>query len=210
MGAPLNTRFMTVEGSSPRQAKEQGIAAGETLPDLAHALDESALVERFWERIRLFARRRLATDSEGEDVAQETVRRVLEALRQGRLQAPGALPAFVFETARNICRQRHRSAAREGRAFHRMRPWQSSTDSNPDPLADMLSEKRQGVVRNALGQLVDEDRELLRMSYFQALDTAEVGRRLGITSGAVRVRRFRALHRLREILEDPAMPVIDR
>lgn len=76
-------------------------------------------------------------------------------------------------------------------------------------MADMLADRRRSVVRTALTRLADDDRELLRMSYYQALDTAEVAGRLGITPGAVRVRRFRALHRLREILERPAIPVIE-
>jgi RNA polymerase sigma-70 factor (ECF subfamily) len=168
----------------------------------APVLDEGALVERYWERVRLFARRRLPTAAEAEDVAQETIRRVLEALRQGRLRAPEALPGFVFETARNVCRHRQRAFAREGRAYGRLRWWLSAAQSDADPLADMLSRGERGEVRTALGRLEDGDREILRMSYYQALDTAEVARRLGATPGAIRVRRYRALHRLRELLEN--------
>jgi RNA polymerase sigma-70 factor (ECF subfamily) len=179
---------MTVE------EQELGIGAA------SRSVDESALVERFWERIRLFACRRLATTAEGEDVAQETIRRVLEALRQGRLRAPEALPAFVFETARNVCRQRQRSAMREGRAFDRLRGWLSHMDAVADPLANILSESERVAVRAALARLAADDREVLSMSYYHALDTAEVARRLGSTPGAIRVRRYRALHRLRELL----------
>jgi len=182
---------MTADGPSPNAAAAAS----------AVATDEGAVVERFWERTRLFARRRVATDSEAEDVAQETIRRVIEALREGRLRSPEALPSFVLETARNICRQRHRSVAREGRAFDRLRPWLADRES-PDPLADLQSDRNRGVVRSALGRLADADRDLLRMSYYESIDTAEVARRLGVTAGAVRVRRFRALHRLRAILED--------
>jgi RNA polymerase sigma-70 factor (ECF subfamily) len=188
---------MAAEGAHQRQGQESGIGAV-----LSAHLEEGALVERFWERIRLFACRRLPTAVEGEDVAQETIRRVLEALRQGRLRAPEALPAFVFETARNVCRQRQRSAMREGRAFDRLRGWRAHTDSGVDPLADMMCDCEQAAVRAALGHLADDDRELLRMSYYHALDTAEVARRLGATPGAVRVRRYRALHRLRALLQD--------
>jgi RNA polymerase sigma-70 factor (ECF subfamily) len=165
---------------------------------------EAALVERFWDRIRVFARRRLSTASEAEDVAQETMRRVLEALRQGRLRAPEALPAFVFQTARNICLHRHRSVRRQGQAFERLRRWLTLVEPTPDPLADILADGRRGQVQSALTRLDGGDRDLLRMSYFQALDTAEVARRLQVTPGAVRVRRYRALRRLRAILESDA------
>ena len=202
---------MTVDGAAPADAEEPSDSAGArgAAPSGGPgALDEHALVERFWGRIRVFASRRLPP-SESEDVAQETIRRVLEALRRGRLREPEALPAFVFEAARNVCRQRHRSAAREGRAFERLRHWLAYSEPAPDPLAEGLTERKRGAVRTALARLAADDRELLRMSYYQTLDTAEVARRLGVTTGAVRVRRFRALHRLRAILEDTATCLID-
>jgi RNA polymerase sigma-70 factor (ECF subfamily) len=164
-------------------------------------LDEDALVARFWGRILVFARQRVATAVEGEDVAQETMRRVLEAVRQGRLRAPEALPSFVFETARNVCRQRHRSDARRGRAVDRLRRWLSHADLSVDPVGEITSERNRETVRKALTQLAEDDRELLRMSFYEALDTTEVARRLDVTAGTLRVRRFRALQRLRAILE---------
>jgi RNA polymerase sigma-70 factor (ECF subfamily) len=160
-------------------------------------------VERFWDRIRLFALRRMATATEAEDVAQETLRRVLEALRQGRLRQPEALPSFVFQTAQNVCRNRHRSERRQGRAFERLRSAASGVATAPDPLAELLADGTRGKVRRALSRLEDQDRELLRMSFYLSLDTTEVARRLEVTTGAVRVRRHRALRRLRAILEEP-------
>lgn len=187
---------MTVESAfEPEEGESRPGTAFQEEPD------EAALVERFWERIRLFAARRLATSAECEDVAQETIRRVLEARRRGSLRTPEALPAFVYETARNLCRQRHRSAAREGRAYGRLRTWISYADSGVDQMAHILSSSEREAVRAALARLSDDDRELLRLFYYQALDTSEVARRLGATPGAIRVRRFRALHRLRAVME---------
>jgi RNA polymerase sigma factor (sigma-70 family) len=143
----------------------------------------------------------VSTAAECEDVAQETMRRVLEAVRQGRLRAAEALPGFVFETARNVCRQRHRSDARRGRALDRLRRWLSHAELSPDPVAEIASDRNRSAVRKALMQLAEDDRELLRMSFYEALDTSELARRLGVTAGALRVRRFRALQRLRAILE---------
>jgi RNA polymerase sigma-70 factor (ECF subfamily) len=149
------------------------------------------------------------TVAECEDVAQETMRRVLEAVRHGRLRATEALPSFVFETARNVCRQRYRSDTRRGRALDRMRRWFSHAELVPDPVADIASDRNRSTVRKALAQLAEADRDLLRMSFYETLDTAEVARRLGVTAGALRVRRFRALQRLRAILEGSPTCVID-
>jgi len=56
---------------------------------------------RFRDRLRFFAARRLRDKNLAEDVAQETLRRALEALRAGRVENLAALPSFLFETARH-------------------------------------------------------------------------------------------------------------
>lgn len=159
-------------------------------------------MERFRERLRLFAARRLDDPASAEDVAQETLSRVLDALRQDRVHTPAALPAFVFQTARNVCRQHHRSTGRERRAFHRFRHWREATVSRRDPLLQLVGHERRQRVRRALQRLGERDREILRMSYYEDVDTVDVARRLEITPGAVRVRRHRALKRLRGLLEE--------
>ena len=55
--------------------------------------------------------------AEAEDVAQETLRRVLAALEAGRVANLEALPGFVFQTARHLCL--HGYPRRTAPAFHR-------------------------------------------------------------------------------------------
>src|SRR5215210_944472 len=71
------------------------------------------LNDRFWKRLCVFAARRLRDRYAAEDVAQETLRRALEALRDRRVENLDALPAFIFQTARNICMHYGRSVRRE-------------------------------------------------------------------------------------------------
>jgi RNA polymerase sigma-70 factor (ECF subfamily) len=160
------------------------------------------LSERYWERIRLFAARRLRDRALAEDVAQEVIRRALEALRAKRFENHEALPAFLFQTARHVCMQRSRSAGREGRALERMASGEEESGSSrfDSPLTDLIGEERRDAVRHALHALEPDDRNLLLMSYEETLESAEIGRRLGITSGAVRVRRHRAVRKLAELL----------
>lgn len=159
---------------------------------------ESELAERFWERIRVFAARRLRDSANAQDVAQETLRRVVDALRAGRVQNLEALPGFVFQTARHICLQRDRSAMRESRALVR---WaQPQTTTEPDALLALITEERCAAVRQALDALDDDDRALLRVFYFESLETADIAKRMGVSAGALRVRKHRALVRLSELL----------
>lgn len=159
---------------------------------------ERALAARYWERIRLFAARRLNSVSAAEDVAQETLRRVTEALRSGKVRQQEALPGFVFQTALHICLQHHRSSDREARALRRV----SASDQplSPDALTSLISEERRAALHRGLRSLRGEDRDLLRELYFEDQEPEAVARRLGVTPGALRVRKYRALQRLAELL----------
>jgi RNA polymerase sigma-70 factor, ECF subfamily len=179
------------------------VGASETA-ELAPGADDLAaeLTQRYWHRLRLFAARRLRDRNAAEDVAQETLRRALEALRDGRVQNLVALPAFLFKTAQNICMHRARSAAREAKAFGRFgQDPQGAVSVDPaDPLTALIGEERRAQVRDALGSLAESDRELLRMIYGEVMTPAEIARTLGTNMVALRARKHRALQRLAAFL----------
>jgi RNA polymerase sigma-70 factor (ECF subfamily) len=157
------------------------------------------LSERFRDRLRFFAARRLRDRDAAEDVAQEVLRRTLEALRAGKVENREALPAFLFQTARNVCMQWGRSEGRKSRAFTRLHTG-GEEDPEADPLAELITEERREKVREAFERLGPGDREVLRLSYVEALGAEEIATQLNLTAGAVRVRRHRALNRLAEIM----------
>ena len=181
---------------SPEPAADTSSPAGQR-PEL-----EAQLVRQFWARLRVFSARRLGEAALAEDVAQDTLRRVVEALRAGRIRDEAALPAFVFETARHICQQHARSAGREARALARLGQGTPADAGWPDALSVLISAERRFAVRRALGRLTPEERDLIAAFYYEYLEAEELARRLGITAGAVRVRKHRALKRLGEILAE--------
>jgi RNA polymerase sigma-70 factor, ECF subfamily len=170
------------------------------------AVSENELVPRFWARLRVFAARRLGDTAAAEDVAQETLRRVTEAMRTGKLEHAAALPAFVFQTARHVCLQLQRSAGREARALARAAGGEEA-EIGPvaavDALSALISHERRLAVRRGLDALPPDDGELLRLAFFEHLSAEEIALRLGTTPGAIRVRKHRALRRLADCLADP-------
>lgn len=156
---------------------------------------EAELVRRYWDRVRLFALRRTGDAAAAEDVAQETLRRVLDALRADRIVDLGALPGFVFQTARHVCLHHARSAAREGRALARLKEM-PDLPHGPDALGGLVSAERAAAVRDALTEIPEDDRALLHAIYYEQLESDEVAARLGVSAGALRVRKHRALKRL--------------
>ncbi len=66
----------------------------------------------------------------------------------------------------------------------------------PDQLLETGDEI--GRLRRALDSLSDDDREVILMSRYQGMKYQEIGRVMGVTEGAVKVRMFRALKHLAE------------
>jgi RNA polymerase sigma-70 factor (ECF subfamily) len=164
--------------------------------------------EQYRDRLRLFAARRLRDRAMAEDVVQETLKTMLVALRAGRIREPAAIAGFAFETVRNLCLHRGRSDQREGKALERLAV--SLPPEPDDVLTTVISEERRRAVRAALDRLNEEDRRLLLMTYVDARSSEDIGGELGLSPGAVRVRRHRALQRLRAHLRSHVTIAPDR
>lgn len=188
-------------GLSPRVADWASTPHEPPLARLEPASEvlEQGLAARFWERLRVFGARRLGDPALAEDLAQEVLRRVAEALRQGRVENLDALAGFVFQTATHLCQHHYRSRGREERALALMRGMVSGS-TGPGPLEALVSEETRTAVRRALVSLGADDRDLLQRLYFDDEDTAAMARRLRLTPGALRVRKHRALARLASLL----------
>ncbi len=192
---------MSDERYSGSRAPTTLLPGGTVRPEDADAL-AADLAERFTLNLKLFALRRLHDTAAAEDTVQEALRETLKALRAGRVANAEALPGFVFQTVKNLCMHHGRSAGRRGRAiaeFSRL-----SRPASEDPLLALVHEERRAAVREALARLEKDDRDLLALSFEEGLDAEEIGRRLGLAGGTVRVRKHRALRKLAALLGEPA------
>lgn len=154
------------------------------------------LHQNYWKRLFLFASRRVPDAATAEDVAQETLRRVVAALSEQRIENLNALPGFVFQTARNICMHQARSARREKGALLRFS--REPRSGGADPLRQIESEQRVDALRRAIGLLDPDEQGLLRILYVEGLSNQEAAQRLSLDPGTLRVRKHRLLKRLAE------------
>ncbi|HEY3212151.1 MAG TPA: sigma-70 family RNA polymerase sigma factor [Actinomycetota bacterium] len=125
---------------------------------------------------------------EAEDIAQETMTRVLERWdRVGVMESPAG---YAYRTALNLQRKRiRRLAVRRKRRF--------ASVPVPD-IATAASDQHD--VRRALHQLPDGMRAALILVDWLDMDTEEAGRVLEIKPASVRVRLHRARSALRDAL----------
>jgi RNA polymerase sigma-70 factor (ECF subfamily) len=164
------------------------------------------VAERYLPRLRMFALRRLRVLADADDAAQETLRRILVALRERRVLDLQALPAYVFETARHVCAHHARRSQRTQRAHASLSDLVAANSPEGDPLSILISAERVQAVREALAVLAPEDRELLRLTYAEGLSADLIAERLGLSAGNVRVRRHRVqkeLARRLRVTESP-------
>lgn len=129
-----------------------------------------------------------------EEVAQESLSRLVLALRQGRLQDPAHLGAFTRTIARHVIVDTIRARQRQSATGTTEEP-----ASEEDTLGALVSAERAARVRAALERLSTGDREILRLSFFEGLTPQEVAERTGEPSPRVRKRKERALERLQKV-----------
>ena len=143
--------------------------------------------------IRLMALRALGDPDAADEVAQESLARAVEVIRCSEKTAN--LGAYVAGIARHVIADRFRAEARIV-SIDRVDS-EALRDETTDVLTLLCSEGEMASVRLALAQLSDDDRDLLRLCYFEGLTPTEIAGRMGVPPERIRQRKLRALERLR-------------
>ena len=128
------------------------------------------------------------------DIAEEAEQSAwgVACRRLGDLRDHDQLRAWLMSIAANEARQMLRSRRR--RSVREISVEQTGTN-DPDRAA-MID------LAAALGRLDPKDRTIVGLRYIGGFDSAEIGRAVGMTGPAVRVRLHRLLDRLRKDLGD--------
>jgi RNA polymerase sigma-70 factor, ECF subfamily len=142
-------------------------------------------------------RRTLALGAEREDAGQETRRRLLLALRDGRFEGRCSLRTYVWRLAQSAAIDQLRARARRGRP--------ASLDDVPEPVAGghpgegLEREERRRLFARVLEEMGVDCRKLWAMAVFEELPYAQIAARLGIEEGTVKVRARRCRVRAAEL-----------
>jgi RNA polymerase sigma-70 factor (ECF subfamily) len=150
-----------------------------------------AELARFGPRVRQFARRHLPDPAAADDLAQEVLLIVLQALRAGRVEHPERLGAFVLGTCRLALRDAQRGSHRRATLLERFGGDLVPAEP-PAPTVDGTKLER------CLAKLGEQDRAVLMLTFYAERSAAEIATELGLSAGNVRVTRHRALTRLHD------------
>lgn len=174
-----------------QEARYESLAARIQSGDAAA---EEEFVGLFQRRIRGFAIAHTHDWDLADELVQSVLWAVIRAVRDGKLQQPGQLPAFVLGTARNLLNDRLRTKSRE-----RLEPLTDEMASTI-PAAPSGDFERSHSARQAIATLEPHERWVLMLSLVEGLGPDEIAQRLKITPESVRKRKSRALRRLTEIM----------
>ena len=135
---------------------------------------------------------RLRGSEAAQDIAQEAMIAVLEAVRAGKLREPEKLPAFVSGTARNLVNNHYRKEAKI-RDLHASLPVEPA--GNPGPSAS-VDDQRRALVRDSLERLKPLDQRILLLTLTEGMNPREIAPMVGLKAEAVRTRKARVVRRI--------------
>jgi RNA polymerase sigma-70 factor (ECF subfamily) len=135
-----------------------------------------------------------------EDVRQETLVRVITALKSKHtLRTPEKLGAFVNAVCTNLLFEVYRRDFRRRLTVEGLDEF-DTPDERASVESEMLTEERRQQIRRILEELPSYDRELLRMVFYEEADRADICRQLHVERDYLRVLVHRAKSRFRECL----------
>ena len=153
--------------------------------------EETELYRRFASRVRLYGLRHLRDETRAQDLVQDVLLVTIERLRAGEVRKPEEIGSFILGTSRMMAMSLRRTERRRealAAQFGHLR-----LSSEPEiPSVDHAR------VEACLRTLSDRDSTVLILSFYAERTASQVGEELGLSAGAVRVVRHRALERLRE------------
>jgi RNA polymerase sigma-70 factor (ECF subfamily) len=192
--APSERRGQVTGASSPE-------AADLAFLDRMRAGDERGLAElydRWSDRVHSLAEHLLRDARDAEDIVEETF---WQAWRSAaRYDASrGAVGTWLL----TICRSRALDKLRA----RRRRPEDASLDESPavadsaaDPADTVVAGETGRIVRAALKELPNEQRQALELAYFRGLSQSEIAEKTGQPLGTIKTRMRLAMNKLRERL----------
>lgn len=165
----------------------QRIAAGERDA-------EAEMCRRMGPRIRLYGLRHLRSAAGADDLVQQVLLKMIEALRAGRLRESDKLAPFVLGTCRLTVLDLRRSARRQEQLLEEFGGI-LVPDQPPMPRLDGDQ------LAQCVQALKERERTVLVMTFYDEQTAAESARFLGISEANVRVIRHRAIRQLRACME---------
>ena len=167
--------------------------------------DEKAFEEffdYFYGRIYSYVYRRIKMVTVAEDITSETFLKFLRSLPTFDLKDDYHLDTWVYSIARNLVRDWFRKNLK-----YDVLPLEEKFNAAYeailyDPYETYANEEINAVVKKAIDMLQPSYKEIITLRFYQKKTTKEIAATLNKSEDAVKVMQFRALKKLKEIVEE--------
>jgi RNA polymerase sigma-70 factor (ECF subfamily) len=188
----------TIRPQLPNSQKPDQILIEAVAGGNKQALEQ--LFARHSARIYRFVLRITGNAALSEDIVSEVFLEVWR--RPGRFEGKSQVSTWMFAIARNKALQALRSRGQkpsdeDGAA--------DVVDGADDPEAVLHEKSRSIVLRKCLSRLSPIQREIVDLVYYHEKSVAEVAQIVGIPTGTVKTRMFRARSRIAELLAEAGL-----
>ena len=168
---------------------------------LARDGDDAAwamLVEEHQAAVFRLAYLMVGNQDDAEDVAQETFIAAYKSL--GTFFGDRSIKSWLLAIAANRARNHHRTVGRYWKYVENF----ARTLGQVTPSAEKISARNENEhnLWSAIRELKDEDQQVIYLRHFLELSVAETALALNIAPGTVKSRLYRALERLKTIVEE--------
>ena len=152
------------------------------------------------EEAELYGRRHLQNEGAADDLAQDVLLLTIERLHAGEVRQPAQIGSFILGTSRMMAHSEHRVARRrEALAARFMEP---ALETAPEVAAGLDAPR----VAACLRALAERDRLVVVLTFYADREAPRIAEDLGVSPGAVRAIRHRAMARLRDCVLGGARP----
>lgn len=157
------------------------------------------LYDRYAKLVYNLAYKILGNSEEAEDITQD----VFLTLWRRNSYNPnrGSLSSFLSTMTRSRAIDRLRSRGARLRVLQRLQGIVRA-ETLPTPLEQASVGERSQLIREALAQLTETERQVLQIAYYEGLSQSEIAKRLKIPLGTVKTRSRQGLLKLRQTLQD--------
>lgn len=157
----------------------------------------AAIYDRYVEQIYRYVYRRVNDQATAEDLVSQTFYDALSHLKSYQFKGY-PFSAWLYKIAHNNVLKWYRTNSRYQKVD--LEEVAELRDESAG-LEEEIDIKEEGLgVKAAMDKLDYEERELIRLKYFEEVSNIEIGQIMGITANNVGVKLYRALKRLKQLI----------
>ena len=160
----------------------------------------AVLYDKYVEQIYKYVFRRVQDKEQTEDLVSQTFFDALEHLESYEFRGY-AFSAWLYKIAHNNVLKWYREKTRGGYRVD-MEEMSNLKDEKVELKDEVNTLLEKSELMQSLDLLDDEEREIIRLKYFEEVSNIELAHIMGITANNVGVKLYRALRKLKQLIEN--------